>query len=575
MCRAVRVVRSGEMGYLKASKYFSVPRGTLERYVKDTYGSPEELVNVRLGRRTVLPSDLEDKLVEYCITLDQRYYGLRRQDIKSMAFQLAIRNGLQHPFNQEKSTAGKKWLRSFLKRHPVLSLRTPEGISAARVKGFTSENVARFFDIYESEVGKVNHQAHRIFNVDETGITTVQHRRSKVVSLRGKKEVASLTSAERGNLITVVTCMNATGTYVPPLIVFPRIKMKQELMDGAPAGSISACHPSGWIQTDIFTKWFDHFVHYVKPSADDPVLLIVDGHYSHTRNLDVVDKAREHSVAIVSLPPHSTHKMQPLDVGFLKPLKTYYAQEIETWLGNNPGRVVTPFVVCKLFGPAYRRAATMEISVNSFIKTGLFPCNRHIFQDHEYACHGMDESEDGAGNEIPRPGKSKVSFHKASGGKFISPADVRPVRQLTPKCSAITDQAQRSRASCSKLLTASPYRKQLRECREKKALSLSKKPAIIKRLFGTKRKRSLKKGKVSIQESSSESDMEIEFESADSGDDISDQDAECLFCTGLFSHDKHGEKWAQCVRCYRWAHEDCGVEEDYFVCPMCKKGVKL
>jgi len=58
---------------------------------------------------------------------------------------LAIRNGLKHPFNQEKSEAGKKWFRSFLKRHPVISMRTPEGISAARVKGFTSESVASFF----------------------------------------------------------------------------------------------------------------------------------------------------------------------------------------------------------------------------------------------------------------------------------------------------------------------------------------------------------------------------------------------------------------------------------------------
>jgi hypothetical protein len=78
-------------------------------------------------------------------------------------------------------------------------------------------------------------------------------------------------------------------------------------------------------------------------------------------------------------------------------------------------------------------------------------------------------------------------------------------------------------------------------------------------------------GKANIRESSSETDMEIEYETDDSGDDISDGDAECLFCTGLFSHDKHGEKWAQYVRCYRWAHEDCGVEEDDFVCPMCKK----
>jgi hypothetical protein len=33
------------------------------------------------------------------------------------------------------------------------------------------------------------------------------------------------------------------------------------------------------IQTDIFTEWFHNFVHFIKPSADDPVLLIVDGHY--------------------------------------------------------------------------------------------------------------------------------------------------------------------------------------------------------------------------------------------------------------------------------------------------------
>jgi hypothetical protein len=55
------------------------------------------------------------------------------------------------------------------------------------VKGFTSENLARVFDVYEYEVRKVNHQAHRIFSVDETGITTVQHRHSEVVSMRGKK----------------------------------------------------------------------------------------------------------------------------------------------------------------------------------------------------------------------------------------------------------------------------------------------------------------------------------------------------------------------------------------------------
>jgi hypothetical protein len=70
----------------------------------------------------------------------------------------------------------------------------------------------------------------------------------------------------------------------------------------------------------------------------------------------------------------------------------------------------------------------------------------------------------------------------------------------------------------------------------------------IKETSNKKSKRSSKKSQVGIQESSSESDMEIEFENDDCGDDVSDGDAECLFCTGLFSNDKNGEKWAQCVR---------------------------
>jgi len=143
---------------------------------------------VHLGRRAVLPSELENKLVEYWIIMEQRYYGLRRQDIKGVVFQLAIRNDLKHPLNQEKSAAGKKCLRSFLKRHSVVSMRTLEGISSALLKGFTSENIASFFDIYESELRTVNHPVHRIFSVDETGITALQHRHSKVVSMRARKE---------------------------------------------------------------------------------------------------------------------------------------------------------------------------------------------------------------------------------------------------------------------------------------------------------------------------------------------------------------------------------------------------
>jgi hypothetical protein len=127
----------------------------------------------------------------------------------------------------------------------------------------------------------------------------------KILVLKGKSQIIYLQSAERVSLVTVVTCMNPTGHFIPPLLAFPRKTMKQELMNGTPPGSIHACHhPSQWIQSEIFSKWLRHFSKHTKPTKEDPVILVLEGHYSHTRNLEVITLARENYVYIICLPPH-------------------------------------------------------------------------------------------------------------------------------------------------------------------------------------------------------------------------------------------------------------------------------
>lgn len=85
--------------------------------------------------------------------------------------------------------------------------------------------------------------------------------------------------------------MNACGNFVPPMIIFPRKNLAQDLMDGAPPGSIAGCHPSGWIQSHLFTGWFQHFIKFTKPSEEHPIVLVLDGHYTHTGNIDMIDMA--------------------------------------------------------------------------------------------------------------------------------------------------------------------------------------------------------------------------------------------------------------------------------------------
>jgi hypothetical protein len=201
----------------------------------------------------------------------------------------------------ETKLAGWHWLHSFLKRNN-LSLRSP---SAARAQGFNREAVGSFFDILKSLQEKHNFPPSRIFNVDETGITTVQSRPSKIIAARGRKQVGPLTSAERGELTTVVICMSASGIFVPPMLIFPRVRMKPQFADGTPPGSLSVCHKSGWMQLKLFEKWFDHFVHHTQTSKSNPVLLILDGHKTHTQNIATIEKARQNGVTILCLPPHA------------------------------------------------------------------------------------------------------------------------------------------------------------------------------------------------------------------------------------------------------------------------------
>lgn len=135
-------------------------------------------------------------------------------------------------------------------------------------------------------------------------------------------------------------CMSATGHFIPPLIIFPRARMTENLKRGAPPGSIFACNPSGWMTATLFNTWFLNFLQHVSPTASNPVLLILDGHSSHIKNLEFIDRARENHVTVLSLPPHCSHKLQPLDVSFMGPFKTRLSQEIEDYLKNKPGQVV-------------------------------------------------------------------------------------------------------------------------------------------------------------------------------------------------------------------------------------------
>jgi hypothetical protein len=141
MNEAVLAVIRKEMGYFKDSKYFGVPQTTLERYIKQRRlsSSEKDYPTTKLGRKPVFPPNLEADLVQHCLLMEERFFGVKRADLRRLAYRLAVANNIPNSFNVKNESAGKKWLKGFLKRHvEILSVRLPQGISAARVKSFNN-----------------------------------------------------------------------------------------------------------------------------------------------------------------------------------------------------------------------------------------------------------------------------------------------------------------------------------------------------------------------------------------------------------------------------------------------------
>lgn len=65
----------------------------------------------------------------------------------------------------------------------------------------------------------------------------------KVISTSGKKQVAQVASAERGELVTFVGIVNAVGRSLPPVYVFPR--NLNDFLIGARLSSLALGNKSG------------------------------------------------------------------------------------------------------------------------------------------------------------------------------------------------------------------------------------------------------------------------------------------------------------------------------------------
>lgn len=135
------------------------------------------------------------------------------------------------------------------------------------------------------------------------------------------------------------------------------------------------------MNSDIFLQVVKHFIKFSKSTPQHKTLYLMDE--SHV-SINVINMAKENGVVLFIIPPHCSHKLQPLDKSVYGPYKKFYNDACRAWLVNNPGKRITIHVIAELVGEAYPLAFSPSNVLSGFNGTGIYPFNRNVYKDEDF-----------------------------------------------------------------------------------------------------------------------------------------------------------------------------------------------
>ncbi|KAJ8877907.1 hypothetical protein PR048_022366 [Dryococelus australis] len=235
--------------------------------------------------------------------------------------------------------------------------------------------------------------------------------------MKGKRNVMSVTAKEREETLTVLTCVRATGVFLPPFVILKGETMKQELRDNLPPGSVVFMSDSCYITVELFRKFLGHFVTH-KRQGKKTNLLVLDGHSTHVSDPDILQFAVDNNIIMISIPPHTLHYIQPLVRSFFRSLKIAL---LWCWIKQNPARSITKLQSGMLLSQAWGKACSVENGVSEFRACGFVSFNPGAIPESAFSpseCFQITEIETPAErphcsfhptNAEPVPGTSGLS----------------------------------------------------------------------------------------------------------------------------------------------------------------------
>ncbi|GFO19616.1 LOW QUALITY PROTEIN: tigger transposable element-derived protein 6-like protein [Plakobranchus ocellatus] len=353
-----------------------VKNGAAKRRTAEKYGIPWGTFSDKLsGRRqlqdkpkTVLSEEEEAEIVNFLKEMSVRGFGKTKNELL-----MVVKNYLDHKGRKtlwEQNMPSDKWFRLFRKRHTEIVFRKPQLLGKQRALVSKKDILDWFFNF--SQVVKdidasILLEPERICNCDESGFS-LNALSGRVLSYLENKFVYQVGS-EAKTLITALICCSATGHYTWPMLIYPGTQFRgikpQEVFEQ----SFKGRSENGWINQNLFFEWLKLVFVPQTTHIKKPLLLLVDGHVSH-QSLQTSSLCDENQIILYCLPPHSSHILQPLDVGVFKTMKAEWKLAVKR---QNETEIVTKRTFAKTFKDAYERTVARPLCEKAFKSCGIYP----------------------------------------------------------------------------------------------------------------------------------------------------------------------------------------------------------
>jgi hypothetical protein len=351
----------------EAARVYNVPRTTLQRRLNGQSFRAETRAN---GHK--MTQNEEESLIRWILSMDQRGAALRPSHMREIANILLAQRG-----STSTQTVGEKWVYNFIKQHDEIKTQFSRRYNHQRAKCEDPKIILEWFNHVQITIMQYGITPEDIYNFDETGFAMGLVATAKVVTRAEMLSQPFLIQPGNREWVTSIECVNSTGWVLPPCIIFKgKVHIEGWYQDMTlPADWRIEVSENGWTTDQIGLQWLQKV--FIPATTSRTTgryqLLILDGHGSHlTPQFDQI--CTENDIIPICMPAHSSHLLQPLDVGCFSPLKRAYSCLIEDKmrLGFNH--------IDKLdFLEAYPQARTAIFSLDNiksgFLATGLIPLN--------------------------------------------------------------------------------------------------------------------------------------------------------------------------------------------------------